>query len=102
MRINVYAEELTDDVEVVVKAPDNHPNEQFRGIRMYLRSPDELHDDPDDDDRSAITIWVPWTRAGGHRPHIVTDLLRSMAAKLDQAYGIYPASDEPLLSRGGE
>lgn len=86
MRINVYAEELTTEVEVIRKAPENHPAEEFRGIRMYLRSPNELHADPDDDDRSAITIWVPWTRAGGHRPDVVSSLLRDMADQLDAAY----------------
>lgn len=86
MRINVYAEELTDEVEVISKSPDNHPNESFKGIRMYLQSPDVLHRDPDDDDRSAITIWVPWSRAGGHRPDVVSSLLRRMADELDVAY----------------
>lgn len=66
MRINIYAEELTDRVEVVTKRPDNHPGETFYGIRLYLASPDELHVTPDDDDSSAITVWVPWTRAGGN------------------------------------
>lgn len=87
MRLNVYAEELVDRVEVVSKSPDNHPNESFKGVRMYLASPDVLHSDPDDDDSSAITIWVPWTKAGGHRPDVVTSLLRKMADALDEAYG---------------
>lgn len=86
MRINIYAEELTDRVEVVTKAPPNHPDTQFAGIRMYLASPDVLHADEDDDDSSAITVWVPWTRAGGHRPDVVVDLLRSMAEELEQFY----------------
>jgi hypothetical protein len=88
MRINVYAEELTDRVEVVGKAPPNHPDVEFRGVRMYLASPDVLHADPDDDDSSAITIWVPWTRAGGHRPDAVSGLLRRMADALDEAFGV--------------
>lgn len=86
MRINVYAEELTQDVEIVRKAPENHPDVEFRGVRMYLASPNELHDGPDDDDRSAITIWVPWTRAGGHKPDVVTSLLRYMADALDEEF----------------
>lgn len=88
MRLNVYAEELTDRVEVVSKSPDNHPNESFKGIRMYLASPDVLHSDPNDDDSSAITIWVPWTKAGGHRPDVVTNILYDMIDKLNEAYGI--------------
>lgn len=87
MRINIYAEELTDRVEVVTKAPPNHPDTEFAGVRLYLKSPDELHADPDDDDTSAITIWVPWTRRGGHRPNEVIDLLISMAAALSEHFG---------------
>ena len=50
MRINLYTEELTDDVQVVEK-------DGFHGLRFYLRSPHELHHDAEDDDRSAITFW---------------------------------------------
>lgn len=87
MRINIYAEELTDRIEVVTKAPPNHPDTEFAGIRLYLASPDVLHADPDDDDSSAITIWVPWTRAGGHRPEAVIDLLLSAAGALSDRFG---------------
>lgn len=31
----------------------------YHGVRMYLASPDILHHTPDDDDRSAITFWIP-------------------------------------------
>lgn len=50
MRLNIYTEELTTDVRVVEK-------NGFHGLRFYLKSPDDLHNDPDDDDRSAITFW---------------------------------------------
>ena len=50
MRINLYTEELTDDVQVVEK-------DGFHGLRFYLKSPHELHHDQGDDDRSAITFW---------------------------------------------
>lgn len=49
MRINVYTEELTNEVEVIEK-------DGFHGLRFYLKSPDTLHRG-DDDDRSAITFW---------------------------------------------
>lgn len=90
MRINVYAEELTDEVEVVVKRPDNHPNEEFRGVRMYLASPSQLHGGADDDDRSAITIWVPWTKSGGHRPDVVVAVLMKMVIAITDAYAVSP------------
>jgi hypothetical protein len=70
----------------VRKAPENHPDVEFRGIRTYLASPDTLHAGADDDDRSAITFWVPWTRKGGHRPDVVSSMLRRMANILDQAF----------------
>jgi hypothetical protein len=60
MRINVYGEELTDEVEHVTKKvyDDKFGDRTFHGVRLFLKSPDELHDDPEDDDRSAITLWV--------------------------------------------
>lgn len=83
MRINVYAEELTHEIEVAHKAPENHPDTEFYGIRMFLKSPDVLHNDPNDDDRSAITIWVPWSKREGHRPDVVAHLLRRMAEEVE-------------------
>lgn len=85
MRINVYAEELTTETEVVTKEPENVPGVTFYGIRLYLESPDILHQDADDDDRSAITLWVPWTRAGGHDFGRVHDVLTGLADALNTA-----------------
>lgn len=81
MRINVYAEELTDRVEVITKQVDG---KTFYGIRLYLYLPvsskvvngteyaiDESIRGPfihheGDDDSAAITFWVPWTKAKGN------------------------------------
>ncbi len=57
----------------------------FVGIRVYLKSPQELHDDPEDDDRSAITFWVPWTRRTGHQPEVVRRMLTKMLTALNEA-----------------
>jgi hypothetical protein len=57
MRINVYSQELTKEVTVVEKVSDT--GIIYYGIRMFLASSDLLHDTIDDDDRSAITFWVP-------------------------------------------
>lgn len=90
MRINVYAEELLQlpeptaksrAVEVVTKTVNQ---ELFYGIRMYLHSPKELHYGTSDDDRSAITFWVPWTKAGGHDPSNLLSLLGMMYSELYQ------------------
>lgn len=57
MRINVYSQELTKEIAVVEKKSDTGVT--YYGVRMYLASPDVLHHTPDDDDRSAITFWIP-------------------------------------------
>lgn len=68
MRINVYAEEITLETAIVEK--DGH-----RGLRVYLKSHPDLHNHPDDDDRSAITFW-------GLR--LVTQLLIAMNETMDR------------------
>lgn len=60
MRINVYSEEMTDDIVAVEKADvigeDGQPT-TFYGIRWYLESSDKMHRTEHDDDRSAVTFW---------------------------------------------
>ena len=55
MRINVYDEEITG--EVLPAFATAATGLSFHGVRLMLASPDVLHNDPDDDDRSAITLW---------------------------------------------
>lgn len=57
MRINVYSQELTKEVSIVRKT-DERGNVHF-GVRMFLASHLVLHNTPADDDRSAVTFWVP-------------------------------------------
>lgn len=87
MRINVYAEELSSETELVTKevTDEKFGTRTFYGIRTYLESPDVLHSDPEDDDRSAITFWVPWTRAHGHDFKPVLDMLIGLGNQLDEA-----------------
>jgi hypothetical protein len=55
MRINVYHEELTDEVRFVEKVAET--GIVYFGIRMFQASAPELHHTLEDDDRSAITLW---------------------------------------------
>lgn len=80
MRINIYAEEITPEADVVRKTVNQ---EQFYGVRLFLKSPKELHYGTSDDDRSAITLWVPWTREGGHQPGVVLMALENMLEVLE-------------------
>ena len=57
MRINVYSQELTKETAIVTKKADT--GLAYCGVRLFLASPDLLHHSEDDDDRSAITFWIP-------------------------------------------
>lgn len=66
MRVNVYAEEMTDRVEFVQKEVEG---EVFTGVRFYLYLPATPHGlpgptyrgpfihKPGDDDSAAVTFW---------------------------------------------
>lgn len=57
MRINVYAEELTEEVRIISV---ERKNQIFHGVRFVLKSPPGLQDSKTNDDRSsAVTIWFP-------------------------------------------
>jgi len=79
LRINVYAEELPTEraVERVSKTADTGTT--YFGARLYLQSPEALHDRDGDDDRSAITFWGPRTK--------VAALLRELASAMDGGAG---------------
>lgn len=57
MRINVYSQELTKEIKLISKTADTGIT--YYGARLYLASPDILHHTEEDDDRSAVTFWLP-------------------------------------------
>lgn len=65
MRINVYHHEIDTMVERAewVSTTADTGN-QFYGVRFPTEPP--LMHQPGDDDSSAVTVWVPWTKSGGH------------------------------------
>lgn len=56
MRVQVYNEEFTDEIVVIEKTAAD-TGVTFYGVRLFLKSPDDLHSTPEDDDRSAVTFW---------------------------------------------
>jgi hypothetical protein len=92
MRINVYSQELTKEVVLVSKKADTGIT--YYGVRIYLASPKILHHTPDDDDRSAITFWIPNNRTFT-REHLA-DVFMTMADLTDDAPDVnVTAADEP-------
>lgn len=57
MRIQIYSQELTKEVTLIGKVADT--GLEYFGVRFFLASPEILHHTPEDDDRSAVTFWVP-------------------------------------------
>ena len=57
MRINVYSQELTDEV-LLIEKPSN-TGITYHAAQLVLHSSPLLHHPPHDDDRSAITFWLP-------------------------------------------
>lgn len=61
MRINVYSQELTD--EVILVAKESNTEVTYHAAQLILHSSEKLHHPPQDDDRSAVTFWLPKSQA---------------------------------------
>lgn len=62
MRINVYSQELTDEVLHVEK--ESNTGIKYVAVQFVLHSSPMLHHPPQDDDRSAVTFWLPQSLRG--------------------------------------
>ena len=88
MRINVYSQELTKEVALISKDTIGPVGETrtYYGVRMYLASPDILHHTPDDDDRSALTFWVPQNDT--FSPADLVQVFQEMGSVIATQYGL--------------
>ncbi|MGB0747562.1 MAG: hypothetical protein ACPGO3_02360 [Magnetospiraceae bacterium] len=87
MRVNVYAEEMTDRIEIISKEIEGTT---FTGLRFYLELPATVNGQqhqgpfihrPGDDDSAAVTFW-------GKRD--LRKVLRKALTELDAHYKIKP------------
>jgi hypothetical protein len=76
MRINVYSQELTDEVQRIEKG--SNTGITYSAVQFMLHSSPKLHHPPMDDDRSAVTFWLP--RSAARREELANTFER--AAKL--------------------
>jgi len=60
LRINVYSQELTSEVIAVEKV--SNTGVTYHAAQLVLHSSPMLHHPPTDDDRSAVTFWLPKSR----------------------------------------
>lgn len=60
MRINVYSQEIANEVALIRK--ESNTGVVYSAVQFMLHSSDRLHHPPHDDDRSAVTFWLPKSR----------------------------------------
>ena len=81
MRINVYSQELTDEVELIRQ--ESNTGVVYSAVRLILHSSPRLHHPPDsDDDRSAVTFWLPRSL---DRREVFAQALETMAQRVREA-----------------
>lgn len=80
MRINVYSQELTSEVVVIEK--ESNTGLTYSAVQIILHSSEKLHHPPEDDDRSAVTFWLPKSRK---RRQELADTFRRMALEVELA-----------------
>lgn len=80
MRINVYSQELTNEVNVIEKV--SNTGLTYTAVQLMLHSSPMLHHPPADDDRSAVTIWLPKSE---NRRRELAMTLRQMALEVERA-----------------
>lgn len=57
MRVNVYSQELTSEIKIISKR--SNTDMVYSAVQIILHSSSQLHHPPLDDDRSAVTFWLP-------------------------------------------
>jgi hypothetical protein len=80
MRVNVYSQELTDEAELIRQ--ESNTGVVYSAVRMLLHSSPLLHHPPMDDDRSAVTFWLPKSL---ERRESLAALFEQMAAQVRDA-----------------
>lgn len=80
MRINVYSQELTDEVQTVEKV--SNTGLTYSTVMLMLHSSPLLHHPPRDDDRSAVTFWLP---KSPERREALAKAFEQMATKVREA-----------------
>lgn len=80
MPINVYSQELTD--EVIMLQKESNTELIYSAVQFILHSSPMLHHPPADDDRSAVTFWLP---KSPERRNAFAKALREAAMMIDNA-----------------
>ena len=74
MRVNVYSQELTSEAHLIAK--ESNTGLVYSAVQLMLHSSPMLHHPPEDDDRSAVTFWLPKSK---ERRRELAETFRHMA-----------------------
>ena len=80
MRINVYSQELTSEINVLEKT--SNTGLVYSAVQIMLHSSPMLHHPPHDDDRSAVTFWLPKSK---DRREALAGAFEEMAKRVREA-----------------
>lgn len=84
MRINVYSQELTEEVLALSKV--SNTGIEYKAVQFVLHSSPMLHHPPKDDDRSAVTFWLPQSIPGLMRTRCMfEEAMNLVAVELNKA-----------------
>lgn len=86
MRINVYSQELTNEVILVEKM--SNTGLLYSAVQLVLHSSDKLHHPPDDDDRSAVTVWLPKSSARREQLAVTLEKMATMVRSAKPETGL--------------
>lgn len=81
MRVNIYSQELTSEARPLQK--ESNTGIVYHAVQLVLHSSPMLHHPPDDDDRSAVTFWLPKSL---HRREELARTFEATAAMIRKAY----------------
>jgi hypothetical protein len=85
MRVNIYSQELIlngDPGTIELGTSGSNTGVEYPYVRMMLHSSSKLHHPPQDDDRSAVTFWLPKSQS---KRWALKQLFLQMADLIDQA-----------------
>ena len=80
MRINVYSQEITSEIITIEK--ESNTSVTYSAVQIILHSSSYLHQPPHDDDRSAVTFWLPRSK---DRREILAQTFEKMADAVRKA-----------------
>jgi hypothetical protein len=86
MRVNIYSQELPLDLtrehETELGLQQSNTGVGYSFVRLFLKSAPELHHPPQDDDRSAVTFWLP---RSSERREVLATIFEEMAQLVRKA-----------------